>query len=178
MCLRNAIFVCHAGSASNLIIIAKLRAILSGRIRLVARLVHLALLIVDGVDTCQLIDLTFHQEIEEVTGAGVVCHHAVQVHCPEQGVRAGDLPRAGLRSGIWESHKVNGAMPEDSLLVEDVTDGLADSHHVHIRQRFLREEATCVDMLSRCKLVHRSHNSCITIRLDNKRDRGCCHLVR
>ena len=79
--------------------------------------------------------------------------------------------------GIWEGHKVYCDVPDDAFLVEDVADGLADRHHVHVWQRLLREEAPSVDVSARCEAVHRAHDFDLAIRLNHERDAWTGHLV-
>ena len=58
-------------------------------------------------------------------------------------------------------------MSEDSFLVQDISDRFTDSHHVHVRQTLLREEAASVNAFLCCEFVKRPNELDTTIRLNN-----------
>jgi hypothetical protein len=74
----------------------------------------------------------------------------IQVNGPEKGVSA----RWGR---VWETDKVNGDVAHDTFRVEYFSNRRANSLHVHIGQRLLREKATPIDVLLRSKFVKASH---------------------
>lgn len=65
---------------------------------------------------------------------------AVQVDSPEKRVSVG-------RGWVWEADKVNCDVTHNPFGVQYLPNRRANSLHVHVRQRLLREEATCIDVL-------------------------------
>ena len=68
---------------------------------------------------------TYHQEIKERAGCCVVRHHAVKVDGPEEGVRV-------RVRGIWEGDEVNSNVPNNPFFIQNISNRLANGHHVHI----------------------------------------------
>jgi hypothetical protein len=68
-------------------------------------------------------------------------------------------------------------MAYDTFFVKDVSNGLANSHHIHVWQRLLGEETSCIHVLSRSKSVHGSHHFNLAMRLNDKGDAWACHLM-
>jgi hypothetical protein len=58
-------------------------------------------------------------------------------------------------------------MTDHTLFVEYISDRFTDSHHVHVRQTLLREEAASVNAFLCCEFVKRPNELDATIRLNN-----------
>ena len=98
------------------------------------------LLVRDGVFSCLLVQLAFHQDVEEHGDCGQICHLAVDVDCPEEWM--------GVRIfHVREADKVDCHVAEDILFIESPTDGLTDLGQVNLGETRLRRESTCVDKL-------------------------------
>ena len=101
---------------------------------------HLVRRVINRVLSSQWIQFSFHHEVEEEASRCVVGHVAVQIDGPEEWMRL-------WRRWIWERDQVQGDMPDDTLLIEDLSNRVANSLHVHVWQGLLREEAARVDVL-------------------------------
>jgi hypothetical protein len=68
-------------------------------------------------------------------------------------------------------------MPNDSFLIKDISDGLANCHHIHVGQRLLWKEATSINIVSGSKSIHRSNYLHLSIWFNHEGDTWTCHLV-
>ena len=126
--------------------------------------------VVDCVFTSQRIKLALHQEVKEVTGGCVVSHVTVEVNCPEERVRLGGC-------GVWEGDKVKCDMSNYSFVVQDLSNRVTYCLHIHVWQGLLREEATWVDELFRCKSIDWADQRYLTIWFNDEWNRWTSHLI-
>ena len=81
------------------------------------------------------------------------------------------------RSWIRERNEVYRDVAYHTLLVEYVTYAFANSHHIHVGQRLLGEEAASVDVSSGSETIHGTDNLDLTVWLNQEADARTSHLM-
>ena len=125
--------------------------------------------VVDGVFPSKWIQFSLHEEVEEVAGGSIICQTAVEVDGPEKGMGLGS-------SWIGERNQIERTVTNYAFLVKNFTNWVANSLHVHVWQRLLREKGTRIYVLFCRKFVNWTDQSHVTVRLNEERNRRWCHL--
>lgn len=86
---------------------------------------------------CKLVKLSIHHEIKEITTWRIISHSTLKINCPKKWMTF-------RRSGIRETYQINCNMANNSFFIEHTANRPRNSLHIHIRQRFLREETAAI----------------------------------
>ena len=117
-----------------------------------------------------LVQMTFHQDVEEVSHGCIIRQLTADVGRPEERMRT-------IVLSVGEADQVNCHVDNNILRVERLSDGLADLGQVDLRQGRLGREAADVDELGPLELVEGADEASVSIRLDHESDRGVLQLI-
>jgi len=121
----------------------------------------------NSVFSRRLVELSFHQNVEEQTNGSVISQTKVQIQSPEQIV-------AFFMRRVWETYEVNCHVANHSFIIKRFSNTLRNSNKVHLWKTHLRIEAPSVYVFFASEFIERTNHFNLATRINEESNRGTC----